>query len=61
VNRDPLCVEALRTNRLLRARVAELERANVERLQRERDEARAEADAARLYVWQRLPWKGYVS
>jgi hypothetical protein len=60
-DRDPLCDEALRTNRVLRARIAELERGDVARLNRDRDEAWAEADAARLYVWQRLPWKGYAS
>lgn len=63
--RDPLCEEALRTNRELRARVSELERrlaptrgqsfkarlTAAERELRQRDES----------PWVFLPWKGYVS
>jgi hypothetical protein len=66
--RDPLCVEALATNRLLRERIVELElraaggyRAELTRMEGERDAALAEADAARIYLWQRLPWRGYAS
>lgn len=80
--RDPLCIEAMRTNRELRLRIQQLERVDAgwtlrqhNRALRERDEAlkerdaavkerdaaQAEVDAARIYLWQRLPWKGYAS
>lgn len=64
-HRDPLCEQALRTNRELRARVNELER----RLTRNSGRAvRAKLTAAEIELrerdespWVFLPWRGYVS
>lgn len=48
--------------KLRKANAAQLElRKRARELQRERDAAQAEANACRIYLWQRLPWKGYAS
>lgn len=61
--RDPLCEEALRTNRELRLRVDELERR-----EKRRGSVRAKLAAAEIELrerdaspWVFLPWRGYVS
>lgn len=61
--RDPLCEEALRTNRELRERVAELERREKSKgsVRAKLTVAEAELRELRRSPWTHLPWKGYVS
>jgi hypothetical protein len=68
--RDPLCVEALRTNRELRDRVNVLERRLLGQVDRRSGgpslgarltEAETQIREMQESPWTYLPWRGYVS